>query len=105
MPPRTSRLNRTHPSKEEIFVLGLANDAGSPVTVRVVAISGTLAERGLRAYFGLCQDVMVTEAGMPKNPFVGAIVLDETGTYFPPLPVWLSRHLRCAGHHRSPDGR
>jgi len=75
---------------------GLRNDTGSPVTVRVTAVPGRLAERGLRAYFGLCRDGMVTRAGMPKNPFVGAIILDEMGTYFPPLPVWLSRVLFAA---------
>lgn len=75
---------------------GLRNDTESPVTVRVVATPGTLAERGLRAYFGLCRDGMVTKAGMPKNPFIGAIILDATGTYFPPLPVWISRVLFAA---------
>jgi len=74
----------------------LRNDTGSPVTVRVTAAPGNLAERGLRAYFGLCRDGLVTQAGMPKNPFVGAIILNETGTYFPPLPVWLSRVLFAA---------
>ena len=69
----------------------LRNETESPVTVRVVVTPGTLAERGLRAYFGLCRDGLVTRAGMPKNPFVGAIILHESGTYFPPLPVWLSR--------------
>ena len=75
---------------------GLRNDTGSPVTVRVSATPGNLAERGLRAYFGLCRDGLVSQAGMPKNPFVGAIILNETGTYFPPLPVWLSRVLFAA---------
>ena len=75
---------------------GLRNDTGSPVTVYVVVTPGTIAERGLRAYFGLCRDGLVTKAGMPKNPFVGAIILDESGTYFPPLPVWLSRMIFAA---------
>ena len=32
------------------------------------AIGLALAERDLRAYFGLCPDGMVTKAGIPKNP-------------------------------------
>jgi hypothetical protein len=28
---------------------------------------------------------------MPKNLFIGALVLHQAGTYFPPLPIWLSR--------------
>ena len=75
---------------------GLSNNTGSPVTVRVTATPGNLAERGLRAYFGLCRDGLVTRAGMPKNPFVGAIILDEMGTYSPPLPVWISRVIFAA---------
>jgi hypothetical protein len=42
------------------------------------------------AYFGLC-DGLVTKAGLPKNLFVGALILHESGTYFPPLPIWLAR--------------
>lgn len=75
---------------------GLRNETESPVTVRVVVNPGTIAERGLRAYFGLCRDGLVTKAGMPKNPFVGAIILHGSGTYFPPLPVWLSRIIFAA---------
>ena len=33
------------------------------------AIGLAVAERGLRAYFGLCPDGMVTKAGILKNPF------------------------------------
>jgi hypothetical protein len=32
------------------------------------AIGLAVAERGLRAYFRLCPDGMVTKAGIPKNP-------------------------------------
>jgi mannose-6-phosphate isomerase-like protein (cupin superfamily) len=69
----------------------LRNESPSPITIRVVATPGTVAERGLRAYFGLCRDGLVTKAGLPKNPFVGALILHQSGTYFPPLPIWLSR--------------
>jgi hypothetical protein len=33
------------------------------------AIGLAVAERGLRAYFGLCPDGMVTKAVILKNPF------------------------------------
>jgi hypothetical protein len=32
------------------------------------AIGLAVAERGLRAYFGLCPEGMVTKAGIPNNP-------------------------------------
>jgi hypothetical protein len=37
------------------------------------AIGLAVAERGLRAYFGLCPDGMVTKAGILKNPFQGSL--------------------------------
>ena len=39
------------------------------------AIGLAVAERGLRAYFELCPDGMVTKAGIPKNLFPRFIVL------------------------------
>jgi len=67
------------------------NDTATPVVLRVVATPGSDAERGLRAYFGMVRDGLVTPTGMPKNLFIGALVLHQAGTYFPPLPIWISR--------------
>ena len=42
--------------------------AGAPCNFPMWAIGLAVAERGLRAYFGLCPDGMVTKAGIHKNP-------------------------------------
>ncbi|MGB3714811.1 MAG: cupin domain-containing protein [Candidatus Promineifilaceae bacterium] len=72
-------------------VHALHNGSTAPVILRVIMNPGSEAECGLRAYFGLARDGLVTPAGMPKNLFIGALVLHRSGTYFPPLPILLSQ--------------
>ena len=74
---------------------GLHNATDHPAVLGVVATPGAEAEYGLRLKFLMSRDgyIPVPGSGPPKNVLLGAVVIQQGGLYFPPLPRWLFRLL------------
>jgi quercetin dioxygenase-like cupin family protein len=76
-------------------VHGLRNTSDQPVSVLVTATPGAIAEHQLRMKFLLSRDgyIPVPGGGRPKDPLLGAVIIDRDGLYLPPLPRWLFRGM------------
>jgi quercetin dioxygenase-like cupin family protein len=87
-------------------VHGLRNASDQPVSVFVTATPGAVAEHQLRMKFLLSRDgyIPVPGGGPPKDPLLGAVIMDRDGLYVPPLPRWLFkamiRTMATIGRHR-----